>query len=173
MLPLNLFLRAYFILFGLASTTFTYRLINVLWLFNWPSNFSFLIVIVLKQDSPSLLNPLTTEHQPYLTQYFTSGEPLHSKHNLSTAFYITIPLGGFEEHLPIHDIYGPNKMYRFRLAKGNVITVNSFWDGHLGDLQYVSVLERCPSYRESNKGSKERQGPTLSVRLIEVPFKRE
>ena len=30
----NLFLRVYFILFGLASTTFTYRLINVLWLFN-------------------------------------------------------------------------------------------------------------------------------------------
>ena len=173
MLPLNLFLRAYFILFGLASTTFTYRLINVLWLFNWPCNFSFLIVIVLKQDSPSSLNLLMTEHQPYLIQYFTSGEPLHSKQNLSTAFFITISLGGFEEHLPIHYIYWPNKMYRFRLAKGNVITVNSFWDGHLGDLQYVSVLERCPSYRESNKGSKERQGPTLSVRLIEVPFKRE
>ena len=95
MLPLNLFLRAYFILFGLASTTFTYRLINVLWLFNWPCNFSFLIVIVLKQDSLSSLNPLTTEHQPYLTQYFTSGEPLHSKQHLSTAFFITIPLGGF------------------------------------------------------------------------------
>ena len=37
----------------------------------------------------------------------------------------------------------------------------------------VSVLERCPSYRESNKGSKERQGPTLGVRLIEVSVKRE
>ena len=24
----------------------------------------------------------------------------------------------------------------------------------------LSVLERCPSYRESNKGSKERQGPS-------------
>ena len=32
----------------------------------------------------------------------------------------------------------------------------------------MSVLERCPSYRESNKGSKERQGPTLSVRFPEV-----
>ena len=32
----------------------------------------------------------------------------------------------------------------------------------------MSVLERCPSYRESNKGSKERQGPTLSVRFTEV-----
>ena len=32
----------------------------------------------------------------------------------------------------------------------------------------MSVLERCPSYRKSNKRSKERQGPTLSVRLIEV-----
>ena len=31
----------------------------------------------------------------------------------------------------------------------------------------------CPSYRESNKGRKERQGPTLSVRLIEVSVKRE
>ena len=37
----------------------------------------------------------------------------------------------------------------------------------------MSVLERCPSYRESNKRSKERQGPTLSVRLIEVSVKRE
>ena len=32
----------------------------------------------------------------------------------------------------------------------------------------MSVLERCLSYRESNKGSKERQGPTLSVRFTEV-----
>ena len=31
----------------------------------------------------------------------------------------------------------------------------------------------CPSYRESNGGSKERQGPTLGVRLIEVSVKRE
>ena len=35
------------------------------------------------------------------------------------------------------------------------------------------VLERSPSYRESNKGSKERQGPTLGVRVIEVSVKRE
>ena len=32
----------------------------------------------------------------------------------------------------------------------------------------MSVLKRCPSYRESNKESKERQGPTLSVRFTEV-----
>ena len=41
----------------------------------------------------------------------------------------------------------------------------------------MSILERCPSYRESNKGSKERQGPTLSVNrdvcLVEVSVKRE
>ena len=37
----------------------------------------------------------------------------------------------------------------------------------------MSVLERCPSYRESNKGSTERQGPTLSVRFKEVSVKRE
>ena len=37
----------------------------------------------------------------------------------------------------------------------------------------MSVLERCPSYRESNKGSKERQGPTLGVRFTEVSVKRE
>ena len=38
----------------------------------------------------------------------------------------------------------------------------------------MSVLQRCPSYKESNKGSKERQGPTLGVRrLIEVSVKRE
>ena len=37
----------------------------------------------------------------------------------------------------------------------------------------MSVLERCPSYRESNRGSKERQGPTLSVCFTEVSAKRE
>ena len=37
----------------------------------------------------------------------------------------------------------------------------------------MSVLKRCPSYRESNKGSKERQGLTLSVRFTEVSVKRE
>ena len=37
----------------------------------------------------------------------------------------------------------------------------------------MSVLERCPSYRELNKGSKERQGPTLSVRFTKVSVKRE
>ena len=37
----------------------------------------------------------------------------------------------------------------------------------------MPVLERCPSYRESSKGSKERQGPALGVRLIEVSVKRE
>ena len=33
------------------------------------------------------------------------------------------------------------------------------------DQLYVSVLQRCPSYRESNKASKERQGPTLGGRF--------
>ena len=37
----------------------------------------------------------------------------------------------------------------------------------------MSVLERCPSHRESNKGSKERQGPTPSARFTEVSVKRE
>ena len=37
----------------------------------------------------------------------------------------------------------------------------------------MSVLERCPSYRDSNKGSKEKQGPTLGVRFTEVSVKRE
>ena len=42
----------------------------------------------------------------------------------------------------------------------------------------MSVLERCPSYKEPNKGNKQRQGPTLDVRftgvrLIEVSVKRE
>ena len=36
------------------------------------------------------------------------------------------------------------------------------------DQLLVSVLQRCPSYRESNKGSKERQGPTLGVCFTEV-----
>ena len=37
----------------------------------------------------------------------------------------------------------------------------------------MSVLERCLSYRESNKRSKKRQRPTLGVRLIEVSVTRE
>ena len=36
-----------------------------------------------------------------------------------------------------------------------------------------SVLERCRSYKESNKGNKQRQGPTLGVRFTEVSVKRE
>ena len=32
---------------------------------------------------------------------------------------------------------------------------------------------KCPSYRESNKGSKERQGPRLGVRFSKVSVKRE
>ena len=32
---------------------------------------------------------------------------------------------------------------------------------------------KCPSHSESNKGSKERQGPTLSVHFTEVSVKRE
>ena len=35
------------------------------------------------------------------------------------------------------------------------------------------IVERCASYRQSNKGSKERQGPTLGVRFTEVSVKRE
>ena len=37
----------------------------------------------------------------------------------------------------------------------------------------VSVLERCLSYKESNKGNKQWQGPTLGVRITEVSVKRE
>ena len=37
----------------------------------------------------------------------------------------------------------------------------------------MSVLERCLSNRESNKGSKERQGPILSVPFTEVSVTRD
>ena len=37
----------------------------------------------------------------------------------------------------------------------------------------MSVLERCLSYKESNKGNKQRQGITLGVRFTEVCVKRE
>ena len=43
----------------------------------------------------------------------------------------------------------------------------------MGPALAVRLVERCQSYRESNKGSKERLGPTLPVRLIEVSVKRE
>ena len=57
--------------------------------------------------------------------------------------------------------------------KSQIITVNSLQDGHLWDRHQVSVLERCPSYKESNKGNEQRQGPTLGVRFTEVSVKRE
>ena len=37
----------------------------------------------------------------------------------------------------------------------------------------MSVLERCPSCTESNKGNKERQGPFLGVRFTEMSVKEE
>ena len=37
----------------------------------------------------------------------------------------------------------------------------------------MSFLEGCPSYRESNKGRKEKQEPTLGVHFTEVSVKRE
>ena len=37
----------------------------------------------------------------------------------------------------------------------------------------MSVLQGSPSYRESNKGSQETQGPTLAVRFTEVSVRRE
>ena len=32
----------------------------------------------------------------------------------------------------------------------------------------MSFLERCTSYKESNKGSKETQGPTLGVKAVQT-----
>ena len=37
----------------------------------------------------------------------------------------------------------------------------------------MSVLQGCISYRESNKGSKESQGPTLGVLLTRLSVKGE
>ena len=37
----------------------------------------------------------------------------------------------------------------------------------------MSDLERCPSCTESSKGNKERQGPFLGVRFIEMSVKGE
>ena len=37
----------------------------------------------------------------------------------------------------------------------------------------VSVLQRCLSYRDSNKGSKERQGPTVVSVLQRCPSYRD
>ena len=47
-------------------------------------------------------------------------------------------------------------------------TVNSLLDGNLWDRHCLSILERCPSYNESTKRSKERQGITLGVHLTEA-----
>ena len=40
-------------------------------------------------------------------------------------------------------------------------------------LREMSVLERCPSYEESNKGNKQRQEPAQGVCFTEVSVKRE
>ena len=40
------------------------------------------------------------------------------------------------------------------------------------DQLWVSVYQRCLSYRESNEESHERQGSTLGVRLIESHIKK-
>ena len=37
-----------------------------------------------------------------------------------------------------------------------------------GTVNSFVVVKRCPSHRESDKGSNERQGPTLGVRFTEV-----
>ena len=37
----------------------------------------------------------------------------------------------------------------------------------------MTVLERCPSCRESIKGNKERQGPFVAVRFTEMSVKEE
>ena len=42
-----------------------------------------------------------------------------------------------------------------------------------GETKAVMYEERCPSYKESNKGNKQRQGPALGVRFTEVSVKRE
>ena len=38
----------------------------------------------------------------------------------------------------------------------------------LSETDNLGTCSMCPSYRESNKGGKERQGPTLGVRFTEV-----
>ena len=58
-------------------------------------------------------------------------------------------------------------IYQFSLSKPHCITVSSLQDGHLWD------GPKCPSYKESNKGNKQRQGPTLGVRFTEVSVKRD
>ena len=37
-----------------------------------------------------------------------------------------------------------------------------------GTVNSLVVVKKCPSHRESDKGSNERQGPTLGVRFTEM-----
>ena len=50
-----------------------------------------------------------------------------------------------------------------QLTGNQVIQSTVLWD-----LYYTSVLERCLPYRESTKRCKERQGPTIGVRISKV-----
>ena len=59
----------------------------------------------------------------------------------------------------IHRTVSFNSSYARPYVLNTVLGVQSTLpkDGHLWDQYYVSVLEGSPSYRESNKGSKEKQ----------------
>ena len=55
----------------------------------------------------------------------------------------------------------------------SIISTHKWVQSTLYKTDTFGTGSKCPSYRESNKGSKERQGPTLSVRFTEVSVKRE
>ena len=50
-------------------------------------------------------------------------------------------------------------------------TVNFLKDGHLWEWNLVSIFERFPSFRESNKGSKEMQGPSLVAHFTKLSYR--
>ena len=56
---------------------------------------------------------------------------------------------------------GPN-------SKRYMHTVNSLKDGHLWEGNLAFLFERYPSHRESNKGSKEMQGPSLGAHFTKL-----
>ena len=63
------------------------------------------------------------------------------------------------------------RTYKESLTK--TISIRKYGQLFLRRAPLGPVLERRPSYKESNKRSKERQGPTLGVRLLEGSVKRE
>ena len=79
-----------------------------------------------------------------------------------------LTVNGTEQHNDIvKPLYSVQAILIVSLAKWSRV------QSTLSKMDTSGTSTKCPSYIESNKGSKENQGPTLGVRFTEVSVKRE